>query len=196
MNFRTPYLNWMEPELNRYLYSAHGPRAYLNTAFSFPYLALFSQPSDSSLWSEPYSSKGAVSPLETITDGFVPKTLHDPLEPFFTARGQFWAKSVDDILGLISERERLKYENMHKIDYESCQIKTRLFELDHWRRGFDPRLERTRVQIERELSALEREKRFEEVACWRDVTRLRSELREAVREYGLEKRKQALLTER
>jgi len=181
--------------LSRYLYHNFGPQAYAGTPVSFSYLALSSPPSDSYIESEPFFSKGAVSPLEVITDNFFPSRPHDPLGPFLAAKREFWAKSVEDILGLISKRERIKYDNMHKIDYESCYMKTRLYELDHWRRGFDPQVERTRVQIEREMSSLEREKRFEEVACWRDTTRLRGELREALRELGQEERKAALLSD-
>ena len=58
----------------------------------------------------------------------------------------------------------------------------------------DPQAEKIRVQIEREMTSLEREKRFEEVACWRDTTRLRGDLREALRELGQEERKSALLS--
>ena len=88
----------------------------------------------------------------------------------------------------------IKHAHLHKIDYESCQMKTRLYEVDQRRRGGDPQAEKIRVQIEREMTSLEREKRFEEVACWRDTTRLRGDLREAMRELGQEERKSALLS--
>ena len=100
---------------------------------------------------------------------------------------------MEDVLGLIYEREEIKSNNIRTIDYDSCRTKARLFEIGSWQTGADPQLDKTRGNIERELLGFEREKRFEEVACWRDMTRLKSELREVLREFDGEKRKEALL---
>ena len=53
-------------------------------------------------------------------------------------------------------------------------------------------LDKIKTSIMREIVAFEREKRMEEVACWRDVTRLRGELREIAGRYVMEKRKDRL----
>jgi len=47
--------------------------------------------------------------------------------------------------------------------------------------------------VEKELADLEGEKRKETVECWRDVTRLKTDLRDALREFGQQKRTADLL---
>jgi hypothetical protein len=68
-----------------------------------------------------------------------------------------------------------------------------LFEIDNLRAGLNPQIERVRQNIVKELHILESDKRRETVECWRDITRLKGELREVMREFGQEKRKAALL---
>jgi len=179
--------------LDSYLYLHHGPRSYVD--LSLNYLVPLSPLSGSYVGVAPVLLAQSESGLEYITRESAGKPGPDPLGSFLSAKREFWATSVEDILGRISEREHIRRENIYQVDYESCQMRTRLYQLDHWRRGFDPQVERIQVQIEREMSSLEREKRFEEVACWRDVTRLSGELREALRELSLEERKAALVEE-
>ena len=162
---------------------------------SLSYPAFYPQPSDS--YAKNAHSSPLPDPLEdpltALTDGFQTRHTDGLLNSFLTGRKAHTGKSVEDILGLIHERESLKYDNLHKIDYDSAQTKTRLFEIDSWRTGINPQIDKTRAQIDRELLAFEREKRFEQVACWRDTTRLKSELRDALQEFGQEKRKEAFL---
>jgi hypothetical protein len=157
---------------------------------SLPYLSF------SPSFSQSYAADedAALSHLDAITDSITTGASKDPLAPFFHGQKAFAAKTVEDILGLVYEREQLKTANLRCIDYDSCYLKTRLFEIDSWRTGIDPQLDKTRGSIERDLLGLEREKRFEEVACWRDTTRLRTDLREALKEFQQEKNKESLLS--
>jgi hypothetical protein len=54
-------------------------------------------------------------------------------------------------------------------------------------------MERVRIGIEHEILETDSEKRREEVECWRDVTRIKTDLRDALREFSQEKQKGALL---
>ena len=99
-------------------------------------------------------------------------------------RQTFAARSVEDILSSLYERETLKYDNLRDIDYQSATLRTRLFEIQRWRLGLNPQMERVRFQVEQELASLEGEKRKEHVECWRDVTRLKGDLRDALRARG------------
>lgn len=189
MNLNTQYPNSssMNAPAPRYDYS------HLDSAApSLSYLSLLPQPSDS--YAGPNTAEPPYAgPLEAITHDILTKGTSDPLDHFFTGKRQFLAKSIEEVLGLIYEREQIKYDNIRKADYDSSKLKTRLFAIDSWRTGVDPQLDRTRSQIDGELMGLEREKRLEEVACWRDITRLKSELRETLQEFNQEKRREALL---
>ena len=104
------------------------------------------------------------------------------------------AHSIQDLVELINERESLRDNNIYKIKIDSCQINNRLHEIEQWRSGhINPQVEKLRAGLESEVNTLEREIRMEEVACWRDVVRLKSDLRESIGEFVNEKRKQNLI---
>jgi len=131
--------------------------------------------------------------LEAITDEFISGSSN-ALDRILTGKKQFAAKTTQEILGLIYQREEIRYDHARAIDYESMQLKEKLFETGTWQTGLNPQLDKTRGQLQRELGGLERERRMEEVACWRDTTRLRENLREALRDFDQEKRKEQLIT--
>jgi len=95
---------------------------------------------------------------------------------------------------LIYDREKLKYENLRRIDYDSCKVRTSILQISSWEVGADPQLEKVRMGLEGEALGLEREKRAEEVACWRDTTRLKEGLREVVERLWQDRRREELLS--
>lgn len=157
-------------------------------SFSLPYTSSSPQASDS------YAVPETSEIIDALTSDVEQGNQHGSLERFLGRKKNFAAKSVQDILGLIYERESIKYELAHAIDYEQCHLGTQLLEIDDWRTGDNPQLDKTRGQLERNIIALNQEKRREETACWRDVTRLKSELREVLREFDGEHHKNNLLS--
>jgi len=140
------------------------------------------------------TSENRTSHLDALTDSLETPPSSDPLDCFFSGKRDFIARSVEDILGMIYERESLKYENIEKIDYDFCKVHSRLFPLEYWETGMHSEIDKTRTNIEKELVNLEREKRMEEVASWRDIARLRTDLREVMREFTQQKSREALLS--
>ena len=149
---------------------------------------------------------GSLFPMETFKDRCalpnpqfpmgsvdVPYKGSDPLDRFFESKRRILAKSVEDVVSLIEERKTIKYDNFEKIDYDSCCVQTKLYELDHWPPESKSTVERKRSAFEKELLNFEREKRMEEVACWRDVARMRGDLRELMFHVEEEKRRQSLI---
>ena len=185
-----PYFDW-------YAYTARYPsrsnlsqRSISSTAPSTSSYTL--TPSEHAI---PYTpSKGGSTHLDALTDSLTTQPGQDPLDNFLTAKRTFVGKTVEDILGSLYERVSLKYDNLQQLDYQSSQLKTRLMALEQWRWGLNPQMERVRIGIEHEILDTDAEKRREEVECWRDVTRLKTELRESLREFSQEKQKNALIT--
>ena len=163
-------------------------------SFFSPYSVYIPFPlSESSINPDQQAGHGLPIHLDALTEDLLGATKTDPLDQFISGKKEFLAKSVEDILGLVYEREQLKYENFSKIDDESCKFGTQLLGLDQWYTGKNSNIDKWKSNLQRDLAALEKEKRFEEVACWRDTTRLRSELREAMKEFDQEKRRETLL---
>jgi hypothetical protein len=119
--------------------------------------------------------------LEGIASGVGLPAPNDPLGRFLAGKREFLEKSVQDILGQITERQEIKYDNLKQIDYDWCYATTRLYEIEHWATGLSSNIDRIRTTIHKELTNFQRERRLEEVACWRDTVRLRSELRPPAR---------------
>lgn len=178
MNFNPPasraYAAYMEPIARQYLFTPSAPA----------YAVSLLQDSDKNSNTYPIATSYAREQIDAA---------RDPLEHFFLGKKVTLSRSVEDIVGLIDERVALKYTNIRTIDYESCETKTKIFELDRWYLGMNSSIDKMRSAFERELLGFEREKRMEEVACWRDVARLKSELREATKELDQENRRGELL---
>jgi len=120
--------------------------------------------------------------------------LQDPLAQFLSGKREFLNKSLEEIAALIREREQIRDINIYQIDKDICKTRTQIFNLP-WRRyeiNFD--IGKIHQTLQKQVVALNREKRLEEIACWRDVTRLKSDLRESLKEQAQEKRKQSLLS--
>ena len=117
----------------------------------------------------------------------------DPIEGLFKEKRVFLERSLEDMFLMIRDRERMKDGHLVKIDKESCAAKTRIFEVDIWQPALNKQADRIRANAEKEMSGLEREKRMEEIACWRDVSRLRMEMHNVLRDWAAEKRKESFL---
>ena len=117
----------------------------------------------------------------------------DPLEKFISGKRKSLNKSLDDILNLIKEREKIKDKNALEIDQEICQIHTSMLSHPKNKYAIDMSLLKSYSTFQQQVNALDHAKRAEEISCWRDVTRLKSDLRDSIKELEQEKRKQSLL---
>jgi len=118
---------------------------------------------------------------------------HDPLARFISGKRKFLNKSLDDILNLIKEREKIKDRNTLEIDHEICQVHTSMMNHPKNKYAVDMSLLKSYNTLLQQVNALDHAKRAEEISCWRDVTRLKSDLRDSSKELEQEKRKQSLL---
>jgi len=184
-----PYFDWYTFSS---LYTPPANSSRRSASYNLPSTASYAfTPSDSAA---PYTpSAGGSTHLDAITDNVAVKPSQDPLDIFFSAKRTFLGKSVEDILGSIYERISLKYENLQQLEYQSIRLGSRLLELNNCNWGMNPQIERVRIGLEHEILATATEQRNEEVECWKDVTRLKTELRETLREFSQEKQKSALI---
>ena len=102
-------------------------------------------------------------------------------------------QNIERIEYQIERREKLRKENQYGLDLAMMKCQTDLFECDLWPPGGNTMIEKRRSQLERELQDLDKEKRFEEVAGWRDRQMLLKELREAITDYEAAVRRKGLL---
>jgi len=129
--------------------------------------------------------------VDEITSGASQSAWTDPVGELFKEKRMFQERLLEDIVWMIRDREQLKMDHLARIDKESCEAKTRTFQVDLWQPAMNRQADRIRANAEKEMSGLEREKRMEEIACWRDVSRLRMEMHNVLREWTVEKRKES-----
>jgi len=134
--------------------------------------------------------------LLSKTDNSIPSNIiiQDPLAQFLSVKREFVKKSLDEIAALIEEREQVKNSNIDKINQDICKVRTKMLNLS-WQKYFiDSGTDKLYQTLQKQVIALNREKRAEDINCWRDVIRLKSDLRESLKEEAQEKRKQTLLS--
>ena len=117
----------------------------------------------------------------------------DPLAQFLSSKREFLNKSLDEIVALINEREQIRNSNIYQIEKDICKVHTNMLNLPWQRYNINFDNDKVYHRLQQLVMALNREKRAEDVACWKDVTHLKSYLRESLRESEQEKRKQAIL---
>ena len=117
----------------------------------------------------------------------------DPLANFLYGKQRFLNWSAKDIVGLVYDRQQLHREQTDGIEQQKMSINSSLLSLTEWHVGANPAIDRRRDSLESQVQSLERERRTQEVAAWRDTTRLRADLREILGELAAEERKWSLL---
>ena len=136
------------------------------------------------------SDNNSKNPEDKTLDNLLKR---DPLAKFLSGKRKFLNKSLDDILNRIKEREKIKNRNVLEIDQEICQIHTSMLSHPKNKYAIDMSLLKSYSTFQQQVNALDHAKRAEEISCWRDVTRLKSDLRDSIKELEQEKRKQSLL---
>jgi len=134
------------------------------------------------------------SKLDLIVSILTQKPTHDKnlAEEVILERLKVQKATLEQILGLIAEREKAKQNNLRSIESEVMVIQGQLFVYkcivypiapDHKRKS----------NLERALSDLESRRRQEEIACWQDTLKLWQELLRIAAEYRATARKAKIL---
>lgn len=112
----------------------------------------------------------------------------DPLEQLVSSRLRALGRSIDQVVEEIEGREKLGEGVLLSIDLQMSRLKEPLYQVAPF--GSSPLTvgdPRRRSAIEKCLFTLECERRKEELGTWKDVSGLKRELREIVREYEEER---------
>lgn len=133
-------------------------------------------------------SKSAWSNPSTTTPD--PYGASDPIAQFVAGRLTIIKATVREVLEEIDHRDQLSTRVLEAIDKDELLQKERLFQVaPHGSVAFTIGDPRRRAAIESELSALRKERRHEEVACWKDVNTLKRDLRDLLQTYREELRR-------
>lgn len=119
----------------------------------------------------------------------------DPIDRFLDSKKEVLLNSSKGILEQIYERLSIRDGNLYEIDQRIGRADSILDQLDVFELGALPVIDKRKAIIEKELITFEQEKRFEQVACWRDVSRLQGQLLELKQQIDSQSNRQRLIND-
>jgi len=122
-----------------------------------------------------------------------PSQRRDLLDRFLQSKQTTLNRSIKDVVGLIYQREELKQRNLYELLMTECNIGTKLANTEVWDFGVNPVIDKRRAILEKELLDIDKERRKEEVAAWKDTLTLKSDLRELLNQLYKEQSRKELL---
>ena len=111
----------------------------------------------------------------------------DPLL-FPAQRAGLHRRQMELQLELLGARHAINYEISKQIEYEECRVRAKLDEIQKRPLGY-AREGRFESELIKQLQQLRKERQAEGVACWRDTSRILSDLCESWTEYADDSRK-------
>jgi hypothetical protein len=137
-------------------------------------------------WQPDGTSDQANQGLDRIASG----DANDFVRGLISDKTRYAGIAAHSLHGLIDDRFRIREKNLAQIDYDICHAVTLLYELlPSIRLGGT---ERQRQTLSMALFGLEREKRMEDVSCWRDISQVQQEFVTARAEYAAAARREGL----
>lgn len=118
----------------------------------------------------------------------------DTIDDLLASKLEGLHQNIQHIRYQLDNREKLKKQNIYDIDKEMMKSKTELFECENWMPGSNSLIERRRTDLEKQLQQMQKEKRLEQVASWRDQQRLLKDLRDIVDDYRNAFRRKSLVS--
>lgn len=171
-----------------------------NSSDEQPYLHPYNSCYTSSIVPSDYSRKtidNYILPFESYlsTDYNIDPAHNedDILGSFLNSKKESLVETGKSILDQIYDRIDLKYKNLYELDQRICRAGSIICQLDVFELGTNLIADKRKAIIERELIGFEREKRFEQVACWRDISRLKSQLVEIKQQLDSQKSREKLI---
>ena len=118
---------------------------------------------------------------------------NDPIDRFLNSKKDVLLNSTRGILEQIYERLALRDSNIYELDQRISRANSVLDQLDVFELGSLPVIDKRKSFFEKDLMTFEQEKRFEKVACWRDISRLQGQLLEIKQQIDTQANRQELI---
>jgi len=144
-----------------------------------------------------YATEKDLLEINKFFDAWKYKPGSDLIDVLFADKVNATKFSILHLISRVRERQTIKKRNLEKIDYDVDKFKTELAQIEDLRiynEIFDLDNKKTRIGLTQKISGLKKEKRAEETSCWRDLTQLRKELMDLIKEYRTASRKKELIS--
>ena len=136
-------------------------------------------------------SAGIVSGID-FNKPYLNKDL-DMITGMFTERAFLETARIESLLGDMTLRYDLMNRNIKTLDYQICYVDSQIFQLPESQLGFFKDIDRTKLTLESTAMELEQQKLKEKTSAWKDISRLKSDLMECLKEYSAAQGSKAFL---
>jgi hypothetical protein len=143
-----------------------------------------------------YATEKDLAEINKFLDAWKYEPGSDLIDVLFTNRVNVTKFSILNLISQMRERQNAKKRNLKSIDYDISRFKTHLAQIEDlclYNEILDLDNRKTKIGLAQKIAGLEKDKRSEEIACWRDLTQLRKELTDLIKEYKIESRKKELI---
>ena len=107
----------------------------------------------------------------------------DALQKLLSQDIQTLREWIEEVSQEIDSRKVLKHELMSRLLASVEDVQSLVYDISHWEPGYRPSVDGRRTGLEKECLALKREERLQEFNAWRDISILKRQLRELLKEY-------------
>lgn len=90
---------------------------------------------------------------------------------------------IEEVSQEIESRRELRHRLVSKLRDGVEKVQSLINEIEHWAPGYKPSVNGRRTSLEVECLSLKKEERLQELNAWRDISILRRQLRELLKEY-------------
>ena len=144
-----------------------------------------------------YASEKDLSKINEFLDAWKYEPGSDLIDVLFTNRLNVTKFSILHLISQMRERQHAKKRNLKRIDYDVSKFNTHLAQTEDqclYNEILDLDNRKTKISLAQKIAGLEKDRRSEEISCWRDLTQLRKELIDLIKECKTESRKKELIT--
>ena len=90
---------------------------------------------------------------------------------------------IEEVSQEIESRRELRHRLVSKLSDGVEKVQSLINEIEHWEPGYKPSVNGRRTNLEVECLSLKKEERLQELNAWRDISMLKRQLRELLKEY-------------
>ncbi|MBI3987778.1 MAG: hypothetical protein HY343_12705 [Lentisphaerae bacterium] len=107
----------------------------------------------------------------------------DPITGMFKEKAHFGRAVIEDVMADMALRYKMMNRAILTLDYQICAVDSEIMQLPYFQIGFNKDLDRLKTTLEAKTMDFEQQKMEERVAGWKDITRLKTDLMEVLKDY-------------
>lgn len=143
-----------------------------------------------------YATEKDLAKINRFLDAWKYEPGSDLIDVLFTDKVNATKFSILHLISQMRERQNIKKRNLKRIEYDIDKFNTHLAQIEDlclYNEILELDNRKTKISLAQKTAGLKKDKRAEETSCWRDLTQLRKELMDLIKEYRAASRKKELI---